>query len=48
MEFLERNTWEGKIFSGGWVPGSGDEYDAVEPATGLMATKTRCYSASAT
>jgi benzaldehyde dehydrogenase (NAD) len=34
MTFLDRSTWEGKIFSGGWVPGSGGEYDAVEPATG--------------
>jgi benzaldehyde dehydrogenase (NAD) len=35
MAFLDRSRWEGKIFTtGGWVPGSGGEYDAVEPATG--------------
>jgi benzaldehyde dehydrogenase (NAD) len=32
--FLERSGWEGKIYSGGWVAGSGGEYPAVEPATG--------------
>jgi benzaldehyde dehydrogenase (NAD) len=34
MEFLDRQVWEGKIYSGGWVAGSGGVYDAVEPATG--------------
>ncbi|MDT0352548.1 aldehyde dehydrogenase family protein [Pseudonocardia charpentierae] len=35
MTFLERSRWEGEIFTaGGWVAGSGGEYDAVEPATG--------------
>ena len=34
MPFLEQSTWQGKIFSGGWITGSGGEYDAVEPATG--------------
>ena len=35
MTFLDRARWEGKIFTtGGWVAGSGGEYDAVEPATG--------------
>jgi benzaldehyde dehydrogenase (NAD) len=35
MTFLDRSRWEGKIFTtGGWVTGSGGEYDAVEPATG--------------
>jgi benzaldehyde dehydrogenase (NAD) len=35
MAFLDRSRWEGKIFTtGGWGPGSGGEYDAVEPATG--------------
>src|SRR3954447_11735350 len=34
MDFLDRDLWEGKIYSGGWVAGSGGEYDAVEPATG--------------
>ncbi|MER6878087.1 aldehyde dehydrogenase family protein, partial [Amycolatopsis sp. NPDC000673] len=26
--------WQGRIFSSGWIPGAGGEYDAVEPATG--------------
>jgi benzaldehyde dehydrogenase (NAD) len=35
MTFLDGSRWEGKIFTtGGWVTGSGGEYDAVEPATG--------------
>jgi benzaldehyde dehydrogenase (NAD) len=34
MALLDRSVWEGRIYSGGWVPGSGGEYDAVEPATG--------------
>ena len=31
---MQRSTWEGRIYSGGWVAGSGGEYPAVEPATG--------------
>ena len=35
MTLLDRARWEGKIFTtGGWIEGSGGEYDAVEPATG--------------
>ena len=34
MTFLDSSTWEGRIFSGEWINGSGEEYDAVEPATG--------------
>jgi benzaldehyde dehydrogenase (NAD) len=34
MSFLDRKLWEGKIFSGNWVSGSGGDYPAVEPATG--------------
>ena len=46
MTFLDRARWEGKIFTtGGWVPGSGGEYDAVEPATG--ATLARVGAATA-
>ena len=45
MTFLDRARWEGKIFTtGGWVAGSGGEYDAVEPATG--ATLARVGAAS--
>jgi len=35
VTFLDRSLWEGKIYTGGWVAGSGGEYPAVEPATGL-------------
>jgi benzaldehyde dehydrogenase (NAD) len=34
MALLDRSVWEGRIYSGGWVSGSGGEFDAVEPATG--------------
>ena len=34
MSFLDPATWTGKIYSGGWVEGSGGTYQAVEPATG--------------
>ena len=34
MALLEQSTWEGKIYSGGWIPGSGGEFDSIEPATG--------------
>jgi benzaldehyde dehydrogenase (NAD) len=46
MDFLDSSRWEGKVFTtGGWVAGSGGEYDAVEPATG--ATLARVGAASA-
>jgi benzaldehyde dehydrogenase (NAD) len=35
VSLLDKSTWEGKIFStGGWVSGSGEHFDAIEPATG--------------
>jgi benzaldehyde dehydrogenase (NAD) len=34
MEFLDRNRWQGRIYSSGWTVGSAGEYAAVEPATG--------------
>ncbi|WP_327698489.1 aldehyde dehydrogenase family protein [Streptomyces sp. NBC_00459] len=34
MAFLDDRGWQGRIFSGGWVDGSGEPYDSVEPATG--------------
>ncbi|MHC3475211.1 benzaldehyde dehydrogenase [Streptomyces sp. 7R007] len=34
MTLLDSSTWEGRIFSGEWISGSGEAYDAVEPATG--------------
>ena len=45
MQFLDSSRWAGKIFTtGGWVAGSGGDYDAVEPATG--ATLARVGAAS--
>ncbi len=34
MDFLDKSRWEGRIYSDGWVPGLGGEYDAIEPASG--------------
>ena len=34
MSLLESGAWQGKIYSGGWIPGSGGEYAVKEPATG--------------
>src|SRR3712207_2771674 len=46
MDFLERSRWESKVFTtGGWVPGSGGEYDAVEPATGARLARVGAATA---
>jgi benzaldehyde dehydrogenase (NAD) len=34
MSLLEKSARQGKIFSNGWVAGSGGEYPVTEPATG--------------
>jgi benzaldehyde dehydrogenase (NAD) len=34
MALLEPSTWEGRIFSGTWIEGCAEAYDALEPATG--------------
>ena len=34
MSLLEDSTWHGRIFDGNWIRGSGQDIDAVEPATG--------------
>ncbi|GAA3901754.1 benzaldehyde dehydrogenase [Streptomyces lacrimifluminis] len=34
MTLLDSSTWEGRIFSGEWISGSGEGFDAIEPATG--------------
>jgi benzaldehyde dehydrogenase (NAD) len=34
MSLLESSTWQGKIYSNGWVATDGGEYSVVEPATG--------------
>ncbi|WP_330351245.1 aldehyde dehydrogenase family protein [Streptomyces sp. NBC_00582] len=36
MAFLEDHDWQGRVFSGRWVDGSGEPYDSVEPATGKV------------
>jgi benzaldehyde dehydrogenase (NAD) len=36
MTLLDAKGWQGRIFSGGWVSGSGEEYDSIEPATGKV------------
>jgi benzaldehyde dehydrogenase (NAD) len=46
MTFLEPSTWEGRIYSSGWVAGSGGEYDAVEPATGNTLARVGAASAA--
>lgn len=33
-ELLGAAAWAGKIYSGGWVDGSGHTFASVEPATG--------------
>ena len=44
MTFLDPTTWQGRIYSGGWVQGSGGEYDAVEPATGNVLARVGAAS----
>ncbi|MFD5536272.1 aldehyde dehydrogenase family protein [Streptomyces sp. NPDC127079] len=34
MTLLDAADWQERIFSGGWVKGSGEPYDSTEPATG--------------
>ena len=34
MALLDAADWQERIFSGGWVKGSGEPYDSTEPATG--------------
>jgi benzaldehyde dehydrogenase (NAD) len=34
MTILKMRDWEEKIFSGGWIDGSGESFDSREPATG--------------
>ena len=40
MAFLDESTWSGRVFSGGWTPGSGGEAAVVEPATGAEIGRT--------
>lgn len=34
MSFFASDSWSGRLYSSGWVKGSGGEADVVEPATG--------------
>ena len=40
MAFLDESTWSGRVFSGGWTPGSGGEAAVIEPATGAEIGRT--------
>jgi benzaldehyde dehydrogenase (NAD) len=40
VAFLDESTWSGRVFSGGWTPGSGGEAAVVEPATGAEIGRT--------
>jgi benzaldehyde dehydrogenase (NAD) len=33
-DLLEPHVWEGRVFTGSWVRGSGDDLDSVDPSTG--------------
>ncbi len=47
MAFLDRSRWEGKVFTTeGWMPGSGGEYDAVEPATSTKLARVGAATAA--
>jgi benzaldehyde dehydrogenase (NAD) len=46
MELLDRSIWEGRIYSGGWMPGSGGQYPAVEPATGKQLAQVGAATAA--
>jgi len=34
VPLLDGDGWQGRIYSGGWVDGSGEAYDVVSPSTG--------------
>jgi benzaldehyde dehydrogenase (NAD) len=40
VAFLDESTWSGKVFSGGWMAGSGGEAAVIEPATGTEIGRT--------
>jgi benzaldehyde dehydrogenase (NAD) len=45
VDFLDPSRWQGRVFStGGWVAGSGGEYDAVSPATGAILARVGAAS----
>jgi benzaldehyde dehydrogenase (NAD) len=34
MSFLKEETWNGQVYSGGWVTPEGGDAAVIEPATG--------------
>jgi benzaldehyde dehydrogenase (NAD) len=40
MAFMDEAVWRGKIYSGGWVSGSGGDAPVIEPATGAELGRT--------
>jgi benzaldehyde dehydrogenase (NAD) len=34
MSFLKEETWNGQVYSGGWVTSEGGDAAVIEPATG--------------
>ena len=44
MTLLDEPRWPGRIFSGGWVPGSAGQFDSLEPATGKILARVGAAS----
>jgi benzaldehyde dehydrogenase (NAD) len=40
MALMDDGTWQGKIFSGGWIAGGGGDAAVIEPATGAEIGRT--------
>ena len=40
MALMDKAVWRGKIYSGGWVDGSGGDAAVIEPATGAELGRT--------
>ncbi|HEY0717547.1 MAG TPA: aldehyde dehydrogenase family protein, partial [Streptosporangiaceae bacterium] len=40
MALMDESAWLGKIFLGGWAPGSGGDAAVIEPATGQEIGRT--------
>jgi benzaldehyde dehydrogenase (NAD) len=44
MTLMDETVWRGKIYSGGWVTGSGGDAAVIEPATGAELGRTALAS----
>ena len=47
MGLLDSGSWHGKIYSNGWVDGSGGDHPVTEPATEIGRASCRervCYA----